>query len=235
MVEVRELSYGILKEVSFTLEKGRVLGIVGRNGSGKTTLLKCIGSYYSYGGSVKVGGREISEVSPRERFSLVNYLPQNFSYLFPYKVKEFLSITTGKREISQVLEKLQIEELEDRFINTLSGGEGVKVQLARLLLSNPKVFLLDEPVAFLDVTVYSLIGSIVSEVRNKGKTILITAHDLSFLHDVCDLFLGIEKGKVVFFGGKEVFIEGIGRVFGNSLVVEEVNGEVFIKPKGGGK
>ncbi|SMO51429.1 iron complex transport system ATP-binding protein [Balnearium lithotrophicum] len=235
MVEVRELSFRILSNFTFSVGSGKVVGIVGRNGSGKTTLLRCLGGYHKYTGSVKVEGVEIKRASSKERFKLVNYLPQSFSYFFPYTVLEFLSVTTGKEreETEEVLEELQIGNLRKRFVNTLSGGESVKVQLARLILSAPKVFLLDEPVAFLDVTVYSLIGKLVEKLQREGKTVFITAHDLSFLYDTCDLFLGMEKGKFVFFGEKGDFLYGIRELFNGFLKVKAFNGEVFIKPKGG--
>jgi len=235
VVEVRELSFRILSNLTFSVGRGKVVGIVGRNGSGKTTLLRCLGGYHKYTGSVRIEGVEIKRTSSKERFELVNYLPQNFSYAFPYTVFEFLSVTTGRRrqEIEEVLGELQIESLKGRFVNTLSGGESVKVQLARLLLSAPKVFLLDEPVAFLDVTVYSLIGNLVGNLRRRGKTVFITAHDLSFLYDTCDLFLGMEEGRVAFFGGKKDFIYRVREFFKGFLKVREFNGEIFIKPKGG--
>ncbi len=235
MVEVRELSFRILSNLTFSVGRGKVVGIVGRNGSGKTTLLRCLGGYHKYTGSVKVEGVEIKRASPKERLKLVNYLPQNFSYAFPYTVFEFLSVTTGKRgqEVEEVLGELQIGSLKGRFVNTLSGGESVKVQIARLLLSAPKVFLLDEPVAFLDVTVYSLIGNLVWKLKGRGKTVFITAHDLSFLYDTCDLFLGMEKGRLIFFGEKMDFIDGMRKLFNGFLKVKEFNGEIFIKPKGG--
>jgi iron complex transport system ATP-binding protein len=233
VVEVESLSFGILKNVSLKVGKGKVIGIVGKNGAGKTTLLKCLGGFFRYRGSVRIEGREVLKVSPEERFRLVNYLPQNFNYYFPLTVFEFLRATTGKgeNEIKEKLEYLKIFHLKDRFVNSLSGGERVKVQIARLLISDPKVFLFDEPTAFLDVTVYSEIEKLVLELKGKNRTVFITAHDLSFLYDVCDLFLGIEEGKTVFLGGKEEFLRGIEEIFRGRVLVKEINGEVFIKPK----
>ncbi len=233
MVEVEGLRFGILKGISLRVERGRTVGVIGKNGAGKTTFLKCIGGFYKYSGKVRINGKDVLTVSPGERFKLVNYLPQNFNFYFPLTVLEFLKATTGKKkdEIEEKLGYLGIFHLKDRFLGSLSGGESVKVQIARLLISDPEVFLFDEPTAFLDVTVYSELERLVEELKSRNKTVFITAHDLSFLYDVCDLFLGIERGEAIFFEGKEEFANGVERVFGGSVLIKRVGGEVFIKPK----
>ena len=231
MLEVRGLSCGILKEVSFTVPDGKVVGVVGRNGAGKTTLLKCLGGFYRYLGSVKVSGREVRELPPEERVKRVNYLPQDFYHPFPFTVYEFLSSTTGKggSEVEEVLESLGILKFKERLLNSLSGGEKVKVHIARLLLVDPEVYLLDEPVAYLDVSVVPFIGHLVRELSKRGKTVLITSHDVGFLYSLCNLFLGLREGELSLFGDGRELLRKSREIFGVELKAFECNGETFIK------
>ena len=231
MLEVRELSFGILKRVSFTVPEGSVVGVVGKNGAGKTTLLKCLGGFYSYSGSVRVNGREIGELPPEERIKTVNYLPQDFYHPFPFTVYEFLSSTTGKgeKEIEELLSQLGISALRERLLNGLSGGEKVKVHLVRLLLLDPEVYLLDEPVAYLDVSVVPFIGHLVKELSKRGRTVLITSHDIGFLYELCHLFLGLKEGELRLFGSGGELLKKSREIFGVELKAFECNGETFIK------
>ena len=231
MVEVRELSFGILKSVSFTIPDGAVVGVVGKNGSGKTTLLKSLGGFYRYSGSVKVNGREVGELPPEIRVKTVNYLPQDFYHPFPFTVYEFLSSTTGKGEgeIDKALSQLRISAFKDRLLNNLSGGEKVKVHIARLLLVDPEVYLLDEPVAYLDVSVVPFIGRLVRELSKEGKTVFITSHDVGFLYGLCDLFLGLREGELSLFGDGRELLRKSREIFGVELKAFKCNGETFIK------
>lgn len=231
MVELRELSFRVLKNVSFSVETGRVVGVVGKNGAGKTTLLKSLGGFYPYSGSVKVNGVEVRELPPSERVKTVNYLPQDFYHPFPFTVYEFLKTTTGKdgKRIDRVLNKLGIFRFKNRLLNSLSGGEKVKVHISRLILIDPEVFLLDEPVAYLDVSVSPFIESLVKELSERGKTVFITSHDLNFLYSLCDSFVGLKNGELSFFGGKEELVKNGRKVFGVELKRISCNGETFIK------
>ncbi len=231
MVEVRELSFGILKDVSFTVPEGSVVGVVGKNGAGKTTLLKCLGGFYGYSGSVKVNGKEVRELPPEERVKAVNYLPQDFYHPFPFTVYEFLSSTTGKRdeEIEEVLSHLGISAFRNRLLNGLSGGEKVKVHLSRLLLIDPEVYLLDEPVAYLDVSVVPLIGELVREISKRGKTVFITSHDIGFLYELCQLFVGVREGELRLFGSGGELLRKSREIFDVELKAFDCNGEFFIK------
>ncbi len=231
MVEVRELSFGILKKVSFSVPDGAVVGVVGKNGAGKTTLLKSLGGFYRYSGTVNVNGREVKELPPEKRVKTINYLPQDFYHPFPFTVYEFLSSTTGRgeKEIEKILATLKVLKLKNRLLNSLSGGEKVKVHLARLLLLDPEVYLLDEPVAYLDVSVVPFIGRLVRELSKGGKTVFITSHDVGFLYDLCDLFLGLREGELHLFGSGGELLQKSREIFGVELKAFECDGEVFIK------
>jgi len=133
-------------------------------------------------------------------------------------------------KIERILEKLQIPHLRDRSLQTLSGGERIKVFIARLLLIDPEIYLFDEPGAFLDVEVLSFLARIIEDLKAKGKIIILTSHDLNFLVDVADEFLALKEGRIIFKGKKEKFIENINFIFDAKLKIIKLNREIFIKP-----
>ncbi len=230
MLEVRELSCRVLKNLSFKVGRGEVVGIVGKNGAGKSTLLKCLGGYLSYRGGVFLKGRELLTYPLKERVKLVNYLPQDFQTPFDYTVGELLYLTTGIRDYGKALERFGITSLEGRFFSSLSGGEKVKVLLARLYLLKPSLLLLDEPSAFLDLSVTVDLASFVREVAGEGRSVLIVSHDIPFLYSVCSHFIGLKEGELLFFGtGRELLAE-LPRLFDCPLEVKTIDGELFIKP-----
>ncbi len=218
MLEVKGLSFGkIVKGVSFKVKRGEVVGVLGKNGAGKSTLLKCLGGFYKYEGQVKLSGRELSSISLQERVKLVNYLPQNFNPAFDYKVKEFLYLSTGVKVSDSVLSKFGILKLKERELSSLSGGERVKVLLSRLELISPLVYLLDEPSAYLDPCVVSLLASYIRELSKRGKIVLIVSHDVDFIFKVSKLILGIKEGKLLFFGERKEAEERLEELFECSL------------------
>ncbi len=249
MLEVKNLFYReILKDISFRVERGSVIGLAGKNGSGKTTFLKCIGGFLNYSGFVFLDGEDLKTLSIRKRVLKVNYLPQILEMSFPYTVFEFLlsSLVPLKgffpsladediEKVESYLKKLNISHLKDRIFSTLSGGERVKVLISRLLLIDPDVYLFDEPGAFLDVEVLPFLAEILKELKEKKKIAIITSHDLNFLLDVADQFLGLKNGRLFFSGGREEFLEKVELLFDTKLRILRSQNEIFIKPDTGGK
>jgi ABC-type multidrug transport system ATPase subunit len=233
VLEVKELTYrNILKGISFSAQQGQVVGVIGKNGAGKSTLLKCLGGFYSYQGRVELLGRELSSYPLSQRVKLVNYLPQSFSIPFDYTVGELLFLSTGKEPSPGVLKEFHLEELLNRRFSELSGGEKVKVFLARLKLISPKVYLLDEPSAFLDPSVLSLLYSFVLKLAEEGSLLFVVSHDLSFLYLISTHFLGLKEGELLFFLKKEEALGRLEELFDCSFeFVRAPGGEVLIKPK----
>jgi len=235
LLEVENLSFkGILKGVTFSVKGGTIVGLAGKNGAGKTTLFKCLGGYYRYSGCVSWKGRELRSLPLTLRVKLVNYLPQSPEVLFPFTVEEFLTasipFSVEKKDLEGALQRVGILSLRSRSFKLLSGGEKVKVLIARLLLIDPEVYLFDEPVAFLDVEVLPLLAEIMQELKERGKVVLVTAHDVNFLLDVCDLFLGLKGGELFFYGGRETFLRNLENLYDTKLRVVNLAGETFVKP-----
>ncbi len=231
---VKNLSFkNILNGVTFSVKSGEVLAVAGKNGAGKTTLLLSLSGYLKYRGNIQLDGKEVKGIPLKERIKIINYLPQRFELFFPFTAYEFLKASTRKEklEITEKAETLGIAHLLNREISLLSGGERAKVLLLRILLIDPKVYLLDEPIAFLDIDMLPFIFRLTEDLKKRGKIVLITAHDLSFLADVGDRFLGVVSGEATFYPSKEQFLSALSQIFNTDILITEKNRETFIKPK----
>jgi len=212
---VKNLSYtlnnqAILQDISFSIEKGDILVIIGPNGSGKTTLLKnIIGALTPTKGEVLINGK-----SPINSLGKIGYVPQKFDFdrLTPITVYEFMTLercsdsSHGIKHVSFALEQVGLRKSEQKKLGVLSGGEFQRVMIARALLHEKELLVFDEPSAGIDLageeTVYSLIASI----NQKSKaTCIIVSHELSIVNRYAKNVLCLNK-ELVCFGRPEVAI-----------------------------
>lgn len=189
----------LLEDVSFELHKGEIISIFGNNGSGKSTLLKAIsGQRNFYKGSILIDGVKQKKLSARHlnRVGIAS-LPQDPSTLFIEDTieKDFLkycdACAISKDNVERVISLLQIESIRKQHPDDLSGGELQKAALAKLLLNNPQILLLDEPTKGLDLFAKENYRQLLNELKNNGMSILIVTHDLEFAartSDGCTLF-----------------------------------------------
>ena len=210
---VTNLSYAydsspVLKNVFFTAPEGALTVILGRNGCGKSTLLKVIaGINPIQGGSVKVAGQDIASLSGGSRAGLIGYLPQFHQTVFPFAVEDV--VLTGRaayvfsipsvrdREMSQLaMHTVGIEALAKRPYTDLSGGERQLVMIARVLAQAPKVILLDEPAAHLDLANQQRLLGILRQITAGGVTVVAVLHDpnMAFLNAKQVVFL--QQGQI---------------------------------------
>ncbi len=209
MIEVKNLTkmYGKkigVKNLSFTVEKGEVLGFLGPNGAGKSTTMNVITGYKPpTEGRVLIDGFDISE-KPREAKRRLGYLPE-IPPLYPdLKVKSFLKfacdlkgVSREKKEshISEIMELVRITDVKDRLIKNLSKGYRQRVGLAQALVSNPDVLILDEPTVGLDPKQIHEIRSLIKSL-GKEHTIILSSHILAEVSIVCDRVIIINKGEI---------------------------------------
>lgn len=208
-----------LSNISFRVEAGDYLGIVGPNGSGKSTLVRALlGLMPIQQGSITLFGQ------PRESFSCweqLGYLPQNMGPLnpaFPATVAEVvqLGLLAGKRlprrlcrhdrqQVQAILELLGIEHLQKRLIGELSGGQQQRVMLARALVNNPELLVMDEPTAALDPEIRDRFYDLVAQMnKTRGTTVLLVTHDTGTIGQYASRMLYLDK-KVLFFGSFDEF------------------------------
>lgn len=196
-IEVNNLSViqnnqDILKNISFTLEKGSFLNIIGPNGGGKSTLIETIvGLNKSYTGNFVINEKNI------------NYLPQEviFKNNFPITVKEVLNLEVNKLNKDEYiywLNKLNLNDLLNKNINALSGGEKKRIFFMRSLLNKPNLLILDEPISALDNEYKNQLLNILVDLNNNGMTIINVTHDLVDLNINCKT-LKIDK-EIKYYG-----------------------------------
>lgn len=226
MLEIRNLSagypgYPILKNISLTIAQGAVTVIVGPNGCGKSTLLKALAGILTVSGSVKLDGRELLTRSSRELSKTVAFLPQNRSVpeitvknlvlhgRFPY-----LSYPRRYRQedyaaAESAMAKMGIEDLAERSLPTLSGGQRQKAYIAMALAQDTPVILLDEPNTFLDIAHQLQLMNHARTLAAAGKTVVLVLHDLPMALDFADSLAVLSQGKCLCQGNPEdVFLSG---------------------------
>ena len=214
----------ILDEVQFSLPGG-VTALLGRNGCGKSTLLNCIAGALPCKGSVKLEGEELTALPARERAKRIGILPQ----ILPspdLPAEEVVSFGRSpfstrlskdeKENVLSVMQKLGIEELKERRVSTLSGGERQKVFFAMLLVQDAPLMLLDEPTTYMDLPFKSVFFGVLKELAENGKTVMLVSHDLSDGIQAAENVLLLENGAISFAGTREECLEQeiVERAFG---------------------
>lgn len=245
-VEFTYPSVSVLKGVSFELQEGEMLAIVGKNGSGKSTLIKCINRILEYqSGNISVHREEIKNMRRRDVAKKMAYHPQKTSYNFPVTV--FDAVLMGRYPYSswngdkdsekhawEVLKLLDLESLALRDYNQISGGQQQKVIIARALAQEAKILLLDEPTSDLDIRYQLEVMEIIRRlVKEKNISAIVAIHDLNLASRYCDRIVMLHNG-VIFSAGTpcEVFTpENIASVYGVDASVREDEGVFHIIPK----
>jgi iron complex transport system ATP-binding protein len=202
----------VLENVSFSLEKGEILGLVGPNGAGKSTLLKAlIGEVTPKSGNVKVLDGKKDFLAKK-----VAYLPQGQVVHWPLSVKRLVSLgriphlmpwerlgPEDEKAIAQAMEDTDVAHLKDRFVDHLAGGERNLVLLARALATQPSVLLADEPVQGLDPAHGLQVMELLSHFSNSERGVIVVLHDLSLAARFCHRLVLLHQGKVLAAGKPE--------------------------------
>lgn len=218
MLSVQHVSGGysgqpVLKDLSFEVDRGELLGILGPNGSGKTTLLKMLtGILPVEQGTITLCGRKLQEYGIKQLAQMVAVLSQNSSDSFTYTVKETISLgryayqngwfqTWSEKDekiVQTVMQQTGVLRLQHKNIQELSGGEKQRVFLAQALAQEPEVLLLDEPTNHLDLSFQKeLLDMLRRWTTEKKLTVISIFHDLNLAGLYCDRLLLMEKGKIL--------------------------------------
>ena len=249
MLSVKNLafSYGerqVLKDISFDAEQNQVISILGPNGTGKTTLLKCICNIHKPdSGSVFVDGKDVLTLGGRELAKNIGFVPQSVPMS---RMTVFDSVLLGRRPyidfsvskkdislVSEVLKALHMDNLSLRYLDEISGGEYQKVQIARAIVQEPKVLILDEPTNNLDMSNQHTTMHMVEDiVRSRGMCTIMTMHDINLAIHYSDRFLFVKDGLVKAYGGVEIINEDlIEEVYGVESEIIYHRGVPFVVPK----
>ncbi len=184
-IEVKDLSFyyqkqKILENITFNLEKEDFLALIGPNGGGKSTLLKLIlGILKPSSGDIKIFSQNLNKMLPS-----IGYVPQNININldFPITVLDVVMLASKKdiKKAHSLLEKLDIDNLHDKKIGSLSGGEIQRVFIARALFNDPKILLLDEPTSHIDPSGQKYIYELLKELSKK-IAVMVVSHDISIV------------------------------------------------------
>jgi len=245
-VEGIEFSYNshpVLNNVSFEVNKGESLSILGNNGAGKTTLLKCINRILKpKKGTVFLEEKDLSKFSRQEIAQMIGYVPQRHD---SSRFTVFDAVLLGRKPyikwnisekdleiVQRVLEMLGLEHLALKYIDELSGGELQKVFIARALAQEPRILLLDEPTSNLDLKNQIEVMSIIKQIaRENGISSIVVMHDINLALRFSDKFL-LLKGNTIFAYGDINIItpENISYVYGIPVIVKRINDIPIVIP-----
>ena len=203
-------NFTALDGLSITIEDGQLHGFVGPNGAGKTTTMRILATLLKpTSGTATVDGVDVVKNGNAAR-KLIGYMPDFFGVYDSLKCWEYLDFyarcyrigaTERKRMTRQLLELVNLEEKENEYVDALSRGMKQRLCLARSLIHDPKLLILDEPASGMDPRARAEMKGILRTLREMGKTILISSHILPELAEMCDSLTILDHGQLVFSGG----------------------------------
>lgn len=218
-----------LHPLSTAISPGQFVAVVGANGAGKSTLLRAIAALVATEGSAQYGGCSLAALTPRERARIIGYMPQAHVAAWSMPVRDMAALgqyafgtAPGPAQIARAVDDMLaacgIAELADRPIDRLSGGEQALAALARVLLAESPLLLLDEPVAALDIGRQYQVLEQLAALAAAGRSLLVVLHDLALVSQFADRILWLDGGHLVADtpNSREAFDEHAPRLLGRT-------------------
>nr|WP_196590883.1 amino acid ABC transporter ATP-binding protein [Pectinatus frisingensis] len=214
IIEVKNLfkSYGdlsVLKDISFSVEKGEVLCIIGPSGSGKSTLLRCLNRLEEIqSGDIEIFGTNLTKVKNinkfREKIGMVfqlfnlfpNYNVEKNIILAPVQLG-ILNKHQAAEKVGELLQKVGLEEKRNVYPDTLSGGQKQRIAIARALAMNPSIMLFDEPTSALDPEMVGEVLKVMRSLAESGMTMVVVTHEMNFAREVANRVIFMADGYIV--------------------------------------
>ncbi len=232
-------------DVSFELNEGEILSLVGPNGSGKSTLIKGIaGILKPKQGKIYIDGMDLARMDPRDVAKCIGYVPQNFQQTFFSTVVDTVllgrkphirwKVTKNDLEaVQNAIDTMGINELANKMISQISGGERQKVYIARALAQDPRAFIFDEPTSNLDIKHQLEVLEIAKMLAGKRKSSMLMAlHDLTLAYNYSDRVIMLKKGRTFAMGTPEEVLtpENIREVYDVNVDIMESRHGKYIMP-----
>ncbi|WP_286857300.1 MULTISPECIES: ABC transporter ATP-binding protein [unclassified Methanothrix] len=249
-LQAKDMDFGynsskILQNVNFEIAPSKLVTIVGPNGSGKSTLIKCIDRILApQGGSILIDRKDVTRMTRMDMAKYLSYVPQSSVRIFPTNV--FDTILMGRRphigwlgserdedKVWEVLRLLDIERLAMSNFSELSGGQQQKVLIARALVQEAEVMLLDEPTSNLDIWHQLDVMNIIRDVvKKKEITAIMALHDLNLASYYSDRIIMMNRGKIIAAGDPQSVIteENIAKVYRVEAAVRSLSDRPVIMP-----
>lgn len=208
----------VLKDISFDVEKGDILAIVGPSGSGKSTLLRCLNMLETpTSGKIVFEGVNLTSKDANlplvrekmgmvfQQFNLFNHLTvmENLT-LAPIKLK-VMGEGSSKRKATELLKMIDLYDKANSYPSSLSGGQKQRIAIIRTLMMNPDIILFDEPTSALDPLMVGEVLDLIKRLANDNKTMIIVSHELNFVKNIASKVLFLDEGKVKFYGSNKEF------------------------------
>ncbi len=204
----------ILKNVNFEIPKHRITCFLGNNGSGKTSLLRCmVNLQKKYDGQIIFENADIKKIPNHIQAKNINFVFQDFNLFNNLNVLQNCTLPIihlhkinkdqAEEQVLKILKKLDIENLKENYVPKLSQGQKQRVAIARALSLKPKLLILDEPSASLDIEATKNFADLLIDFKNSGMTLAITSHDTIFIELLLDRVYYIENGEIVNFYEKK--------------------------------
>jgi len=193
-----------LDNISLEIKSGIIFGLLGPNGAGKSTIINILADLvYKTSGSIEILGKdyskELNEIKPR-----IGIVPQELNmdpFFTPFELLELQAGLYGvpreKRQTNKILKLLALEDKADAYARTLSGGMKRRLLIAKAMVHDPEILILDEPTAGVDVELRQTLWNNIRSLKTQGKTIIITTHYLHEAENLCDEIAIIDKGKLL--------------------------------------
>jgi ABC-2 type transport system ATP-binding protein len=223
-------SFQALKDVSFEISKGDIVGFLGQNGAGKTTLMRILTSYFpASSGTVMIDGDDIARNSLVIR-QKIGYLPETPPLYSNMTVKDYLKfaaeikdvpVNQRLRQLDKVLEECQIDDVKNKTIGVLSKGYKQRVGIAQAIIHEPKLLILDEPTSGLDPIQILQVRNLIKSLRNE-RTVLISTHILSEIEQIAHRVLIIKSGRIIVDESLETLLKTPDDAQGAQPTLEEV-------------
>ncbi len=225
-VEHLSVSYNgrtVLNDLHFSIKKGEIVAIVGPNGSGKTTLIRAILGLIPYRGRVSINHEPVQTTLEK-----IGYVPQKFVFdrTIPMTVSEFLKIAFRKvehRKIRRALLEVDMKQHEDTLIGDLSGGQLQRVLIARSLLNEPSILLLDEPTSEVDAVGTKSFYDIVAHLnRVHQTTVLLVSHEINMVYKFADQIICLNRDLICYGKPKDTITkEVLEKLYGKEVRFQE--------------
>lgn len=189
-----------LKDITFTIPKNSIVGLIGANGSGKTTMIKCLLNYYNdYSGEIDVFGERNQSITQEE--DVFSYIPDTAVYYEELTVDEHLDFISqmyeSEEKVDNLIKNFQLESHLNKFPHELSRGNQQKLLICCALLREYKLLVADEPFSGLDPRQLNNLRERFQELKYEGKTIVLSTHLLALIENLCDYYIMIDKGKLI--------------------------------------
>lgn len=245
-VTVRKTKNLLLDGISLSVSRNEFVGLIGPNGAGKTTLLNVIAGFEPFLGTLRLFGQLVTENRSRASRLRVGYVPQSFPIDPAFPILALEAVLAGlvgrlglfrspgrkeKEKAMSLMEMTRVDRLANRPLGQLSGGERQKVSLARAILQQPDILLMDEPTAGLDIAVQKEVLNLIDDIhRRESLTILFVTHDFTMIPSTMRRAVLLDRGAKVFDGDVGIALSGdsLSRLFRYPLETFEHNGRRFV-------